>query len=89
VLSHPGDPTLGVDRLDRRLTLEAAETQGSGGLGQEDFGFYDQRAAPTARVLFGQGDEAPLSVQPGATPGLAEQHQGQEPFDLGLLGQEG
>jgi hypothetical protein len=48
----------------------------------------DQLAVPELAVLIGQQDEVPARADAGGSPGLDQQHEGEQSHDLRLVGHE-
>nr|WP_255646524.1 MULTISPECIES: hypothetical protein [Nocardiopsis] len=75
-----------VHRLGGGLQLEAADgAQGVGGA-QVGAAAFDERAVPAAGVLFGRGDRAAPSVQPGGGAGRRQGDERGQAVGLGAVG---
>ena len=80
---------VGVERGDRRLRLVFAELIArERGLCDGD-AFGDELGVPLAAVLFGEGHDAPVRSGAAAAAGMMEEHQGEQPVDLGVVDQRG
>ena len=79
---------LGVDRGDRGLELEGTDRSlGQGGL-DEGHALGDEAAVPERSVLLGQWHQIAVGGGAGGPPGIGQEHQGEQPGDLAVAGDE-
>ena len=80
---------VGMERGDRRLRLVLAEPAASErGLGDAD-PLGDELGVPPAPVLVGERHDASVRSGAAAAAGMVQEHQGEQPVDLGVVHQGG
>ena len=78
---------VGMERGDRRLRLVLAEPiAGERGLRDAD-ALGDERGVPLAAVLVGERHDAAVRSGAAAAAGVVQEHQGEQPVDLGVVDQ--
>ncbi len=70
---------------DGGLGLELAQPVAGEGRLEDPDALGDRRGVPAAAVLLGERHEAAVGRGPGGTPGVVEQHEGEQPGHLGVV----
>ena len=66
------------------VLADPAEAQGRGGKGQT---LGDEAGGPQVAVLLGEGHQLAVDAGAGRSPGVGEQHEGEQAGHLGVVGQ--
>ena len=77
-----------MDRGDRRLELVRTRLVAAQAGPDEFVALVDEAAIPARPVLVGEADQRPVGTGPRRSPGLGEQHQGEEPNGFGFVGHQ-
>ena len=76
-----------VDGRDRRLQLVLADATTRHGAVQEGRPPADHLAIPQGPILVGERHDLPIGRRPGWTAGIDQEHERQQPGDLGIVGE--
>ena len=83
-----GTAGIAVDRVDRCLDLVGAGLGAPQAFAHQRLPLGDQLAIPAAAVLICEEHKVALQGGPSLPPRFDQQHQGEEPLDLGLVGHQ-
>ncbi len=80
--------SLGVDSGDRRLGLVLTRHPPPQGPGEDLYALRHHGVIPQLALLFFEEDKAAVVCDPGAAPGVGQQHQGEQTTHLRLVGHQ-
>ena len=77
-----------MDRGDGRLDLVLADAPAGDRVVEEREPFGDGNRVPAGPILVGQRDQGAIGRRSGRAAGIDQEHQGEQPGDLGVIGQQ-